>query len=337
MNISVVVVCFNEEKNIEPCIESLIKQDYPPENMEIIVSDGGSRDKTIEIIEKLALNDKRIKLVIEKKQGTAAGRNAGVKAAQYPFVAFTDADCEVPTDWLKSLAENFIVNKDLNPKLAAVGGGNTSPKDGGKFLEALDIALDSFLGSFTSIQGRKYKKPVFVPSLANLNVLYEKEAIISAGLFDESLLSDAEDAELNFRIRRHGGLFLYVPEISVYHKFRPTLKVWYKNMFRYGRGRARLLRRHPQMWHPFYVLPLLFPPVIISGLLGFFSPWFYLPFLYLPLILLFSIIKCAANKKIQLFWLVFTIFLTTHTAYSLGEYNGLFVYKEGINAGDKGR
>lgn len=102
--ISVVVPAFNEEKYLPRCLLSLKKQTYPP--LEIIVVDNNSSDKTAQIAKKFAA-----KVVFEKKQGMAYARDAGFKMAKGEIIARTDADSEVPPNWLMRIVGIFKKNR----------------------------------------------------------------------------------------------------------------------------------------------------------------------------------------------------------------------------------
>ncbi len=323
LNVSVVITCFNEERNIGPCLESLLEQETVDGTYEIIVADGGSRDKTREEVSALAKDYPKIKLVVEPKPGTAAGRNAGIKASQYDYIAFIDADCLAPADWLSKLIAGFSKTKPSCPSLVAVGGKNIVSDTAGTFAKAIGVVLDSYPGSFGSAQGRQFSKPTYVNSLATLNALYEKKGLLAIGCFDESLLSEGEDAELNYRLYKKGFKFLFLPDSSVWHKMRPTPAGWLKNMFRYGKARARLLKRYPDMWSFSYVLPLLF---LLALSLVFFtrrSKLFFLPLLYFPVLLLFSIFHTTGKKTSRLFLHVMGVYLIQHFGYATGELYGL--------------
>jgi succinoglycan biosynthesis protein ExoA len=323
IDISVVVVCFNEEDNIWACLESLTLQCYPTTNCEIIVVDGGSKDQTQTLIADFVKEYKHIKMVVEPRKGTAIGRNAGVDAAQHDFVAFIDADCEAPPDWLERLAENFEEHSKSDPQLVAVGGGNIPPPDSGLFVQAVGVAMDSFAGSFNSAQGRQFAEVKYVASLATLNVIYKKQAIVDVGGFDVSLGSEAEDAELNFRLFNQNKRFIFIPDLHVLHKFRPTPAVWYKNMVRYGRGRARLLKRYKNMWSISYILPLMFLAAFCSLALISFHPIFALPLLYFPFILIYATILSIKKNLARLSLHVALVFIVQHFAYAIGEVSGL--------------
>ena len=323
MDISIIVTCFNEEDNIRECLHSLIQQDYKDGPFEIIVSDGGSTDDTQSIVKSFIKDYPYISLVVETKKGTAAGRNAGVKASRYDYIAFIDADCEAPQNWLSTLVFSYEALSLKDETIIAVGGTNVSPKNAGPFTQAIGIALDSFPGSFNSVQGRIFGQSVYVSSLSNLNVLYRKEVIEDIGLYDESLLSEAEDADLNYRLSSAGYKLVYIPHSFVWHKMRPTPKTWLKNMFRYGKGRGRLLKRYPKMWSISFILPIIFSIGMLSILAGPIQKIFYLSLFYFPIICLYALYQ-SYKKKAGKFWLyVFSVYLIQHFGYAAGEVYGL--------------
>lgn len=105
--ISVIVPCLNNEKTIERCIKSLLKQEYPPDFFEIIFVDNGSSDNTIPILQKYS-----IILVKEKNRNPYIARNKGALYAKGQILAFTDADCEIDKNWLINI--NCIMNADVD-------------------------------------------------------------------------------------------------------------------------------------------------------------------------------------------------------------------------------
>ncbi len=323
MNVSVIVTCYNEEKNIQECLNTLVRQTYVKDKYEIIVVDGGSKDRTPSIVKEFLKTNPIVNLVVEPKKGTAAGRNAGVRASQFDYVAFIDGDCEAPQNWLETLVEQYQNIRLKDENVIAVGGTNIPPENANNFLLAIGTALDSYIGSFGSVQGRQFKQPTYVSSLSNLNVLYNKQKIIDIGYYDESLISEAEDADINFRLFSAGYRFLFIPYSFVWHKMRPTPKTWLKNMFRYGKGRARLLKRYPQMWNISFILPLLFIATIFSILFIPFSMIFSLSMLYLPALFCFSLFLCLKKGLPTLVLHVMLVYLIQHFGYAIGETYGL--------------
>lgn len=320
--VSVIVVCLNEAESIGRTLDSLVSQDYPAENTEIIVVDGDSRDGTLNIVRGFEKSH-GVRLVIEPRKGTALGRNVGVQAASHDFIAFIDGDCEAPSDWLSTLMQAMETGRAHNPAVIAVGGANIPPKEARPFVRAIGVAQDSFAGAFNSAQGRQFAEPRLVSSLATCNVVYDKQAIQAVGGFDETLMSEAEDADLNYRIGRNGGKFLFIPESHVLHWMRATPRLWWKNMVRYGRGRARLLKRFPAMWALPYVLPLIFLTGMLTIPLAQAWRIFSLPLLYFPALLLYAYLLSKRKNVPELFLHVFVVFVVQHFGYAVGEACGL--------------
>jgi glycosyltransferase involved in cell wall biosynthesis len=94
--ISVIVPALNEEKHITACLRSIAGQETR-RDFEIIVSDGGSGDRTVERAEKLA--DR----IVHSRKGIANGRNAGARAARGEILVFVDSDSSVPGNYIDSI------------------------------------------------------------------------------------------------------------------------------------------------------------------------------------------------------------------------------------------
>lgn len=193
------------------------------------------------------------------------------------------------------------------------------------FYVALGIALDSFLGSLGSVQGKVLASERPVSSLANLNVLYKKEAIESVGGYDEQLANMGEDADLNYRLGQAGWKLYFIPDVNVTHYAKSDLLSWCAKMYQYGIGRARLVTKYRKLFAPGYLLALLFLPVLfISGLVGLVWPWFFLVWLYFPFIIGAGFLL-AWKKKSLAGLRVGIILLGTQLGYTLGLWRGLWL------------
>ena len=96
--VSVIVPIYNVEKYIGKCVDSIRNQDYP--NIEIILVDDGSPDKSPQIIDEMASNDDRIKVINEKNGGVSSARNRGIAAATGEYIMFVDGDDWVDDDYV---------------------------------------------------------------------------------------------------------------------------------------------------------------------------------------------------------------------------------------------
>lgn len=103
--ISVVVPVYNVEKYLDKCIDSLVSQTY--ENLEIILIDDGSKDKSAKICDKWKDNDSRIKVIHKENGGLSEARNVGIDYAQGEYIAFIDSDDWVDKNFIKYLHEKL--------------------------------------------------------------------------------------------------------------------------------------------------------------------------------------------------------------------------------------
>ena len=108
LKISVIVPCYNIEKYIEKCLNSLINQTL--KDIEIIVVDDGSTDKTFDIIKEYSKKDDRIIILRQNNQKQGAARNRGLDIAHGEFIAFVDGDDWVDLDYLELLYNAAIEN-----------------------------------------------------------------------------------------------------------------------------------------------------------------------------------------------------------------------------------
>lgn len=105
MTISVIVPVYNALRHINACVEGLLKQTYPPD--EIILVDDGSTDGSGERCDFFAKSDDRIKVIHTKNGGAACARNTGLNNAQGDYIVFVDADDRIPEDHLQVLVETL--------------------------------------------------------------------------------------------------------------------------------------------------------------------------------------------------------------------------------------
>lgn len=106
--VTVVVPVYNVEKYIEKCLNSIIEQTY--RDIEIIIVNDGSKDKSIDICEKIQSKDSRIKIINQKNAGLSAARNTGIQNASGKYICFVDSDDFLDKNYVRLLLENLIKN-----------------------------------------------------------------------------------------------------------------------------------------------------------------------------------------------------------------------------------
>ena len=203
MNFSIIVPTYNRKKLLIKCLNSLINQDYPKQDYAIIVVNDGSTDNTENVIESLKKKNPNIIYIKIKHSGQGAARNAGLRRAEGKFIAFTDDDCVVESNWLKKIDENF---KKYDAD--AVGGSIINPTN-------RYIAWSQYILNFSSWfpKGKK----IFVKDIPTNNIAYKKSAI--KGYFFPELQSNMvyEDTLYNFSLYKNNKKILFCPGIRVKH------------------------------------------------------------------------------------------------------------------------
>ena len=112
--VALLVPCYNEEENIEKAIESLRHLEYPPEKLEMIIIDDGSKDNTFLKAVKLAENDKRIKVFRKENGGKYTALNFGMeKIAKAKFVGTVDADSYLHPQSLKKIMRSQMYHLNV--------------------------------------------------------------------------------------------------------------------------------------------------------------------------------------------------------------------------------
>lgn len=109
--ISVIVPAYNASKYINDCVKSVLNQDY--QNFELIVVNDGSKDNTLELLNKLADTDERIIVIDKKNGGVSTARNAGLEKARGEYIAFLDSDDTFLENSLSSFISEINDNVDF--------------------------------------------------------------------------------------------------------------------------------------------------------------------------------------------------------------------------------
>lgn len=134
--VTIIVPVYNVEKYINECVDSLIKQTY--KNIEIVLVDDGSKDKSGAICDNYVALDARIKAIHKQNEGLGFARNTGLKAAQGKFVTFIDSDDKADADLVEKLVNGiYEVNGDT-----CIGGFKRISENGMvSFEESYDKAV----------------------------------------------------------------------------------------------------------------------------------------------------------------------------------------------------
>lgn len=253
--ISIIIPVRNAERTLDQTFEYIFKINYPRENMELVLADGGSNDKTVEVIKKWQTKYPFIKLVeIPNCPSPGFARNKALEKVSGDYLFFTDGDCAPTPEWI-----NIILNKfQTDPEIAGIGGEIYT-----KIVEP-DNIIESYCEQtgFLRVAGRYWymdiKEGYFPPIsdmspsevcghrafyFATANAAYRKSIIDKLGLkfWNEPT---GEDIEFSLQMRKAGYKLYFAPEARVDHMHRASLEALLKVWVGYGKGHPVLVNAH---------------------------------------------------------------------------------------------
>jgi succinoglycan biosynthesis protein ExoA len=267
-SVSIIVPCYNEERTIGNLLDAILRQSFPHNDVEVIIADGLSTDRTREVIEDFSNTHPslKIRVVDNIKRIIPAAINTALNHAQGDVIIRLDAHSIPHTDYIDRCLE---VLRDTGA--ANVGGiWEIKPESERWIAHAIAKAASNPLGAGDARYrfGGPAGEVETVPFGA-----FKKEWVERVGQFDETLLTN-EDYEYNYRIRRSGGMIWFDPSIRSVYFARGTLGSLAKQYFRYGYWKAIMLSRNPTSLRWRQALPVLFVLGIL--ILGILAIWFSL-------------------------------------------------------------
>lgn len=164
--ISIIIPTYNSEKYIIECIKNVLNNTY--KNYEIIIIDDGSTDNTIELINKLNIDNLRI--IKSDNKGPGIARNIGIKNAIGDYIFFIDSDDVINEDTLEVLI-NEIEDNDIIIGNYKIKYDNGDVED---FITPLDSSFNIFFESVT-VWNRLYRKSFIINNKIEFDNLYQGE------------------------------------------------------------------------------------------------------------------------------------------------------------------
>jgi glycosyltransferase involved in cell wall biosynthesis len=288
-SVTVVVPVRNEARAIEQTLRSLLTQHFPEGQFEVIVADGLSTDETVAVVRRLQGEFDNLKLVYNPRRFSSGGRNAAIRHMSGEYAVIVDGHCHVPDRYyLRNLVKAFEASgADCLGRPQPLDTPDPTP-----FQRAVAVARQSRLGHNPDSDIFAEQSRFVAPE--NTAVAYCREVFHKVGLFDERF-DACEDVEFNHRVHAAGMTCFFTPALKVRYHPRSSWAALFKQLARYGCGRARLAVKHPES----LTLPALVPPLWLAWLVGGAALSALVPalgWLYLGTVLTYAAVLLAVSS-----------------------------------------
>ena len=320
--VSVICPIYNEEKYIAQCIDSVLAQDYPKKDLEVLFVDGMSSDHTREIVQVYTRQHTFLKLIDNPQRTVPYAMNIGIEAAKGDIIIRLDAHAVYPTNYFSKLVEGLHRHHADN-----VGAQcRTLPVNQSATAIAIAEALASSFGVGNSMFRIGITEDIETDTVPF--GCFRREVFEKVGLYDTDLIRNQDD-ELNARIINHGGKIVLLAGLEFDYYARDSYAKLFKMYYQYGLYKPLVNKKlgSPATLRQF-IPPIFVIGLVLGAILSLCIP--FIGLLYGAVILLYlaagMLIGLKLSRKHQSVSLVlampFTFFIL-HLSYGIGYIHGI--------------
>jgi GT2 family glycosyltransferase len=320
--VTVVVPVRDEERYVGMCLRSILGGTYLPANMEILVLDGRSSDRTRDIVMDIARRNPVVRL-LDNPGGHAAGAmNLGIRAARGTFLVRIDAHSTYPPDYI----ERLLAAKEMLDADNVGGAFITQPGGSSAQARAVPFVLTHPFGVGNAMYRLRQERTPYEVDTVPYGC-YSRELLERIGMFDESFVRNQDD-ELNARLRLAGGRIYLLPDLHIHYFARDTLRKMGGMFYQYGYFKPRIMFK---LGRPM-TLRQLAPPAFVTALLGLppagllwpgaVDAWFAMAAIYVGTACVTAL--CTARRQgWRVVCCVAVGFAVAHLSYGFGYLRGI--------------
>ncbi len=328
-SVSVIIPTLNEEKFIAQCLDSVLGQTYPIQELDIMVVDGGSKDKTCDIVNHYHTKYSNIRLLHNPKRIQSVAFNIGVANSTAPYIVRLDAHATYNRKYIENCIKIYSDDAErlgFAPELLGNVGGvwNIRPQHSGLIPEAAALLNSSKFG----IGGAAFRvgAPAGVVDTVPFGCFPRKVVEQIGGMCED--LPRGEDNEYNSRIRKAGYKIYLNPEIVCTYYARDTIKSNIKQMYANGLSIGHLLYVDRKAVGLRHLVPLVFVVGLIVGVILSIM-WHPFAWIYLAgisvyfLCAIIATVAACKKKSVKFIFPLLFLFLCVHISYGIGTIVGV--------------
>jgi succinoglycan biosynthesis protein ExoA len=261
--VSIIVPAYNEERHIQGCLDSLLHQDYPRDRYEILVVDGKSTDRSLEVIQSICAEETKVRVLLNAGRMAARALNIGLAQARGEIIVRMDAHARAPEDYLSSCVR-CLLEEGVDHV-----GGIMQATGSGYWGETIALGTSSPFG----VGGSKhrcascsgYEEPGWLGA-------FRKDTLLMVGGFDEGVGCN-EDDDLSYRLLKAGRRYFLNQQIRITYFCRDSLSKLFVQYFRYGYWKIEVIRRYGRLTALRHIVPAVFLCfVLAAGTAAVFHP-----------------------------------------------------------------
>ena len=307
--VSVIMPMRNEEGHIERCLQQVFDNDYPQELVEIVIADGQSTDRSVEIVKSIQRDHPGVHLYSNDGRRVPHGLNTCLKHATGEVVVRFDVHAEYPPDYIRQCVTALLISDAV-----CVGGTQDFVTD-----SYMSRAVAAALASSFGAGGARYRVSSSSEYVDTVWLgCWRRESLLQLGGYKEEVLC-SEDYELAFRLRKRGGKILLSNAIHAKYYARTGVRL-FRQYLHYGFWKPRLMFMHPASVRLRQVVPALFMVALIASLATVPitpKPLLWILGLYFLAAFAASIVV-AAKRSWALLPVLPYIFMILHWSWGLG-------------------
>jgi succinoglycan biosynthesis protein ExoA len=256
---TILMPVLNEEPHIQQTLDAMLRQRFPGE-LEFLVIDGGSTDRTREMVSEVATRDPRVRLLSNPRRVTPSGLNVGL--AHGRWVARMDGHTQYPEDYVL-----------LGVERLAQGGtrwvsGPQIPRGQAPVSRAVALALRSPLGRGGSRKWQAAQEGERELDSGVFAGVWERNTLLEYGGWDERWIRN-QDSEMAGRFIARGDRLVMLSAMAASYTPRGSLRALARQYFQYGQYRTKTARRHPQTMRRSH---LLAPSLVVAAVASMAGP-----------------------------------------------------------------